>query len=159
PAARAAVLGGAERAAPLPLDQPRRAARPAPVARRLGAVRALRGELRLVQQDLRQPRRRDHPPRLAVDRQRGGPARRRAQRRAGTGAEDRAGPSAGRGAVRGAPRHPRDPRDGERRTPRRLTAAARPWGRAERAVASAPAAPVGGGPAAARAVLLGGRAV
>ena len=49
---------------------------------RVGGVRLLRRELRLLRQDLRDARRRDHVPRLDVDHEPGGAVRRRAQRRA-----------------------------------------------------------------------------
>ena len=51
------------------------------VGRRVGRVRGLRGELRLVRQDLRHARRRRRVPALAVDHEHGDPARRRAERR------------------------------------------------------------------------------
>ena len=66
-----------------PWVTPGRPARRRPVARRLGAVRALRRELLLLQQDLRQPRRRDRVPHLAVDHEHHHPARRRVQLRDG----------------------------------------------------------------------------
>ena len=52
-------------------------------------VRLLRRQLRLVQQDLRRDRRRDHLPRLALDLEHRRPARRRVQRRAPARKADR----------------------------------------------------------------------
>ena len=87
---RAPLLGGAEREAPgLPLDQPGRHARRDRLADRLRGVRALRLELRLVQQDLRRARRRGRVPRLALDLEHRDSARRRVQRRARARARDR----------------------------------------------------------------------
>ena len=54
-----------------------------------GGVRAVRVELRLVQQDLRRPRRRCRVPGLAVDLEHRDPAGRRVQRRARARARDR----------------------------------------------------------------------
>src|SRR3954447_9421853 len=97
---RLPVLGGAQRSpARLSVDQPRRDLRRRGVGGRVGGVRLLRRELRGLQQDLRQPGRRHHLPRLAVDHQPRDPPRRRAQRRARAPARDRARPPARRRAV------------------------------------------------------------
>jgi YihY family inner membrane protein len=77
---------------------------------RLGGLRALCGQLRLLQQDLRQPGRRDHLPGLAVAVQRRHPAGGGAERRAGTGPGHRCRPPGRGGALHGAARHPKDPR-------------------------------------------------
>ena len=72
----------------LPVGQPGRDPGRRALAHRLRAVRALRGQLRPLQQGLRQHRRRDHLPDLDVDLQRRDPARRRVQRRARARARD-----------------------------------------------------------------------
>ena len=58
---------------------------PCCVDHRLGGVRLLRGQLQLLQQDLRQPRRNRRVPRLALDLRRGQVFRRRAELRGRTG--------------------------------------------------------------------------
>ena len=74
------------------------AARDRPVAHRLRGVRVLRGQLRLLRQDLRHARRPRLPARLVVDHQRRAAARHGAQLRA------RAQSRAGRRRARGPPR-------------------------------------------------------
>ena len=86
----------------LSLADARRAVRGGRVGACLSRVRPVRVELRLLQQDLRRPRRRDHLPGVAVDQQRGHPARRRAQRRARASPGDRGRASGRRRAVRRA---------------------------------------------------------
>ena len=68
--------------------------------RRLGGLRALRRQLRLLQQDLRQPRRSDRVPRLAVDLE--------PRRAAGCRVQRRAGARAGAGERRPGGAHARD---------------------------------------------------
>ena len=91
--ARDALLRGAQR-------PPARASAGSPPAAslavvlwiaRLGGLRALRRQLRLLQQDLRQPGRGDRLPGLAVDLEPRGAARGRAQRRAERGREVESG--------------------------------------------------------------------
>ena len=84
--------------------------------RRLGAVRPLRRQLRLLRQDLRHPRRPHRPAALALDHQPGDPLRPPAERRARAQRRDRGRAAAGREgdparAARRAEgrRRPRDP--------------------------------------------------
>jgi hypothetical protein len=71
---RLPVLGGAERAAArLPVDQPGRDLRRDPLDRRVGRLRVLRVQLRLLQQDLREPVGGHRLSRLVVGHQRGDP--------------------------------------------------------------------------------------
>src|SRR5829696_5031076 len=79
------------------------------VGGRLGGVRGLCGQLRFLQQDLRQPGQRDHLPGVAVAVQYRDPARGRAECRAGTRPGHRRRPPARRGALHGAARHQQAP--------------------------------------------------
>jgi hypothetical protein len=84
---------------PAPVGDAGRAPRGRAVDRGVRAVRPLSRELRLLQQDLRQPRRRDRVPDLALDHESDHPARRRVQFRARAQPPDRRRASAGRGTI------------------------------------------------------------
>ena len=84
---RVPLLGGAEReASEVPLGQPGRRRRGADLDRRVARVRLLRGQLRLLQQDLRLARRRNRLPDVALDHEHRRPARRRARTRSSSAA-------------------------------------------------------------------------
>jgi hypothetical protein len=74
----------------------------------LGAVRVLRRELRLLQQDLRRAGRRDHLPDVALDLEHRDSVRSRVQRGARARAADRGRLPGGRGALPRAARHAQD---------------------------------------------------